>query len=361
MPVAGFGSSGSNPIQKADSCQSKRRYCRLALELAEVPHFSSNALSDTALTWTMQDSCRGLLAATLLFAPCIALNSTARTGFPDPAVARVELHTNRATPYDLELSGDLAGLPSETIRYVTRDQLLALPQETYTVTGDPNFAGPTRISGVALVELIRFLSGAPDSDLIVAMSDDQYHAHYLHAYMEAHHPLLVLTIDGKPPANWPKDAEGHGSGMGPYMISHPGFTPGFKVLSHDDEAQIPWGVVRVEFRNEKSVLGSIAPHGPHAVDPAVQSGYLIAQQNCFRCHNMGANRGQKAGHPWMVLSVWATASPEYFAAYVRDPRSKNPHAQMPGNPEYDDATLHALADYFRTFSSGNTGQKDHKP
>jgi mono/diheme cytochrome c family protein len=193
------------------------------------------------------------------------------------------------------------------------------------------------------------------------MSDDQYHAHYPRAYMQAHHPLLVLTVNGKPPANWPKDAEGHGTGMGPYMISHPGFKPSFKVLSHDDEAQIPWGVVRIEFRNEKSVLGSIAPHGPHAADPAVQSGYLIAQQSCFRCHNMGANGGQKAGHPWMVLSVWAAASPEFFAAYVRDPQSKNPHAQMPGNPEYDDATLHALADYFRAFSSGNAEQKDYKP
>ena len=309
----------------------------------------------------MPSLCRSLLAATLFLAPCIAPNSTAHTGFTNSPAAHVAFHVNRSSPSDLELGGNLAGLPPETTRYVTRDQLLALPQETYTVTGDPNFAGPTQISGVALEELFHYLGAAPDSDLIVAMSDDQYHAHYPRAYMEAHHPLLVLTIDGKAPAGWPKDAEGHGSGMGPYMISHPNFTPSFRVLSHDDEAQIPWGVVRVEFRNEKAVFGSIAPRGPHADDPAVQSGYRIAQQNCLRCHNMGPNGGQKAGRPWMVLSAWATASPDYFNAYVRDPRSKNTHAQMPGNPGYDDATLHALADYFRTFSSGVAEEKEYKP
>jgi cytochrome c1 len=36
---------------------------------------------------------------------------------------------------------------------------------------------------------------------------------------------------------------------------------------------------------------------------------------------------------------------------VRNPQSKNPHAQMPGNPRYDDATLQALTAYFRTFTS----------
>jgi mono/diheme cytochrome c family protein len=305
--------------------------------------------------------CRRLLAATLFFAPCIAPNSTAHTGSTNSPTASVPLHVERSEPYDLEVGGNLTGLPVGTTRYVTRDQLLALPQQTYTVSGDPNFAGPTQISGVALEELLRYLGATPNSDLIVAMSDDHYHAHYPRAYMEAHHPLLVLTIDGKPPSNWPKDAEGHGSGMGPYIISHPNFRSSFRVLAHDDEAQIPWGVVRIEFRSERAVFGSIAPQGPHAADPAVQAGYRIAQQNCLRCHNMGPNGGQKAGHPWMMLSAWAAASPDFFAAYIRDPRRKNPNALMPGNPGYDDATLHALADYFRTFSSGSADQKEYKP
>jgi hypothetical protein len=60
--------------------------------------------------------------------------------------------------------------------------------------------------------------------------------------------------------------------------------------------------------------------------------------------------GELAGHPWLVLSAWAANSPEYFAAYVRDPKTKNPRSEMPGNPGYDDATIGALRAYFQTFS-----------
>jgi mono/diheme cytochrome c family protein len=166
-----------------------------------------------------------------------------------------------------------------------------------------------------------------------------------------HHPFLGLKVNGQLPEGWPQAGEGHGQKMGPYMISHRAFTPGFRILAHQDEAQIPWGVVRLEFNSEKMVFGAIAPPGPRANEPAVQDGYRIAQQNCFRCHDMGGEGGQKAHHPWLVLSAWATASPEYFAAYVRNPRSRNPHAQMYPNPTYDGATLHALTAYFQTFSS----------
>jgi mono/diheme cytochrome c family protein len=256
----------------------------------------------------------------------------------------------RSSSADLEVGGELAGLPPGTNRYITRDTLLALPQVTYTVADDTNFTGPTQLSGVLLEELTRHLAAAPQSNLVVAVCDDLYRANYPSAYIAAHHPLLVLKINGQPPSGWPKDAEGHGLDMGPYMISHPKFMPSFRILAHSDEPQIPWGVVRLEFRNEKIVFGAIAPRGPHAGEPAVQAGYRIAQQNCFRCHNMGAEGGQKAAHPWLVLSAWAIASSEYFAAYVRNPQAKNPHAQMPGNPGYDDATVAALRSYFQTFS-----------
>jgi len=89
----------------------------------------------------------------------------------------------------------------------------------------------------------------------------------------------------------------------------------------------------------------------------VKAGYRIAQQNCFRCHNMGREGGQKSGVPWMVLSARAAASPENFAAYVRDPQSRNSHAEMPGNPGYDAATIGAVIAYFRTFSSHSPERK----
>jgi mono/diheme cytochrome c family protein len=226
--------------------------------------------------------------------------------------------------------------------------LLALPQTTYTATDDPDFAGPTEISGVTLEELAKVLAAAPASDMVVAICDDKYRGNYPRAYVMAHHPLLVLRVNGQLPPGWPKDPETHSS-MGPYMISHGKFTPSFKILSHTDEMQIPWGVVRVEFHDEKAVLGAIAPRGPRAQDAAVQAGYRIAEQNCFRCHNQGGEGGEKAGRPWLVLGSWASADPEQFEGYVRDPKKLNAHAEMPGNPSYDDATLRALRNYFATF------------
>jgi mono/diheme cytochrome c family protein len=261
-----------------------------------------------------------------------------------------ELHQKKQNPFDLEVSGALAGMPPESTRYVTREELLALPQVSFTVSGDTNFTFPTKIRGVQLEELARAFGASPASDMVVAICDDKYRANYPQSYMLAHHPVLVLEVNGKPPAGWPKDSEEHKFNMGPYMISNPKFQPSYKVLSHSDEAQIPWGVVRIEFREEKLVFGAIDPRGPHSQDHEVKDGFRIAQQNCFRCHNSGHEGGQKSGLSWEVLAAFAEASPQNFADYVRAPRSKNPQAQMPGNPQYDDETLAALAAYFRTFS-----------
>ncbi len=260
------------------------------------------------------------------------------------------LHEKRQLPSDLEVGGALAGLPPETARYVTREELLAMPQTSFTVTDDTNFTGPTRIRGVKLEDLSRALGATSASDMVIAICDDGYLANYPRAYLEAHHPVLALEVNGKPPAGWPKAAEDRTSDMGPYMISNPKFTPSFKILSHADEAQIPWGVVRLEFRDERKVFGAIAPRGPHAQDREVQNGLRIAEQNCLRCHNAGRVGGKKSGRPWEFLGALAASSPKDFAATIRAPQTRNPQAQMPGNPDYDDATLAALIAYFRTFS-----------
>jgi mono/diheme cytochrome c family protein len=258
------------------------------------------------------------------------------------------LHAQRSAATDLEVGGDLAGLPAGSTRYITRGDLLALPNVSYRVSDDPNFGRPTRVKGVLLERLPGFLGAADTANLVVAICNDKYRTNYSIAYMARHHPLLVLEINGQPPAGWPKDASGGGFDMGPYLISHAQFVPGFRILAHSDEAQIPWGVVRLEFRNPASVFGAIAP--PRAAsDPIIDAGYRIAQQNCFRCHNLGAEGGQKSGVPWEALAQVATASSEWFSDYVRDPRAKNPRTQMPGNPDYDHPTLHALVSYFRTF------------
>lgn len=265
------------------------------------------------------------------------------------APVRIPSQTERHSPTDLEVGGELAGYPPGTTRYISRDALLALPQVTFTAEDDAKFKAPTQVGGVPIENLVGDLAAAPNSDMVVAIASDGYRSNFTHSYLAAHHPLLVLEINGKAsPVDWPKDAD-EGVDLGPYTVSYFKFTPSFKIFAHADEPQIPWGVVRLEFHSEKEVFGAIEPRGSHASEPAVQAGYRIAQQNCFRCHNMGKQGGQKSERPWLVLSAWATASPEFFAAYVRDPKTKNPHSAMPGNPNYDDSTITALEAYFRTF------------
>ena len=285
-----------------------------------------------------------------------ALNSHRTNAQTTGAVAAAQkplyarLAWRRASPSDLELDGDIPGATREQgKRYITREQLLALPQATYTVTNDANFNGPTEISGVALDELVHALAANSESDIAVAICSDGYATHYDHSYITAHHPVLVLKIDGKDPADWPKFRE-NGAYMGPYLISSPDFKPSFKILSHDDEPQIPWGVVQLKIQSEAAVFDAIRPRSPSSNSPEVQDGYRIAQQNCFRCHNSGDAGGTKAQRSWTVLSTWATASPEYFAAYIHDPKSKNPKSQMQAFPNYDAATLNALTKYFQSFS-----------
>jgi mono/diheme cytochrome c family protein len=302
----------------------------------------------------MRRLCFGSLAAVgVLLTGGMALDYARQAGataMPENrSIPFAKLRTARQSPLDLEIGGELAGLQPGETRYVTREDLLTFPQVTYAVTDDSNFTGPTKIAGVPLEEFTRSLGTAPQSDMLVAICDDKYRAYYPRDYVAAHHPLLVLTINGKPPSGWPKSPEGKGYYMGPYMISNPKFTPTFKIFSHADEPQVPWGVLRIELRDQNAVFDTIQPRGRQAATPMVKAGYRIAQQNCFRCHNMGREGGQKSGTPWLVLSAWATASPEYFAAYVRDPLAKNPNAQMPGNSGYDDVTIGALTAYFRTF------------
>jgi mono/diheme cytochrome c family protein len=264
-------------------------------------------------------------------------------------VSRQILREKRSSGLDLEVGGDLAGLPAGSVRYIAREDLKALPQVTYTVTDDANFGGAVEVRGVELEVLARELAGSGEKALLVAVCGDLYRAHYPQGYVQAHRPVLVMEIDGEGPASWPKSQEGSGSAMGPYLISHPHFAPSFKVLGNQEEAQIPWGVVRLEFRNEEAIFGEIAPRAVNAGEAEVQAGYRIARQNCLRCHGPASYGRLKGQITWSGIAFFADSSPRGFAAYVRNPRSVAQYAQMPGNPAYDDATVEALIAYFRTF------------
>ena len=253
-----------------------------------------------------------------------------------------KLFATRKSPADLEVSGDVAGVPRGETRYLARGDLLAMSQALTVSPDDGNFKTEMEVKAVPLDDLARSL-GAPPDDMIVAICNDGYRGHYPRAYRAAHHPVLVTELNGKA-LEQSQDDEG------PYLIAHVYFKPAFRILAHSDEPQIPWGVIRLDFRNEKTVLSAIAPGGPHGGDPLVQDGYKIARQNCLRCHYNGDEGGLKSRVSWAILSALAANSPEFFAQYVRDPKSKNPKTQMAASPEYDDATMRALVAYFRTFA-----------
>jgi hypothetical protein len=252
------------------------------------------------------------------------------------------VHATRQAPTDLEVGGAIPGAD----QFISYQDLLKLPQVSFMASNDANFPAPARLGGVALDQLRRLLGAG--GDMVVAICKDGYRSNYTTSYLTAHHPVLVVTVNGDSPESWPKSP--HGGDLGPYVIANPSFTPSFKVLSHDDEAQIPFQVVRLDFRKESEVFGPIEPRGTFAPGSPVMDGYLIAKQNCYRCHNMGAEGGHMAPLAWPVLAAMAKSSPDFFAKYVRNPQALNPHSRMAASPEYDDQTIAALRAYFETFA-----------
>src|ERR1700680_476402 len=101
-------------------------------------------------------------ASTLLFLSLLALHARKTAGgaaqSATAAGPALPLKADRRLPSDLEVGGELAGFPAGKRRYVTLNSLLALPQTTYTVADDTNFAGSTRISGGPLGALARLLA-----------------------------------------------------------------------------------------------------------------------------------------------------------------------------------------------------------
>lgn len=256
---------------------------------------------------------------------------------------RLVLQTKRHASSDLEVGGS----PQGETRFVSYTSLLSLPQESYSVTGDANFGTTVQISGVSLENLPGWLGAQNGATMVIAICDDKYAAHYPASYVHAHHPLLVLKVNGREPDHWPLGVDR--LPMGPYMVSHPSFKPSFRVLSHDDEAQVPWGVVRLDLRREQTVYAPIEPQGAAAKDPVVQQGYAIARQNCFRCHSRSGEGGQKSKLLWRDLAQEAVTNPTQFDAYVRNPKNISSPSQMVASPQYDDATLSALRRYFASF------------
>src|SRR5882724_8161642 len=91
---------------------------------------------------------------------------------------RLLLQEHRQSELDLEVGGELAGMRAGSIRYVSRAELLRLPQVSYTVSDDANFKQPVQIGGVLLEELGKAVGASHAADLVVAICTDQFRANY---------------------------------------------------------------------------------------------------------------------------------------------------------------------------------------
>ena len=225
--------------------------------------------------------------------------------------------------------------------------LRSLPLIQTAVLGDTNFAsaGRVRVTGVSLDVLAKALDVPEQDSFADAMCSDRYDGHYSAAYRAAHQPILSFLINGESAAAWAKRTGQYDPS--PFFITHAHFVSAYRVLSHEDEMQVPSNVIALRW-SDPAVLNAIAPPRALRGDVAVQAGLLIAEQNCLRCHYLGNLGGTKSGRDWATLSTWAHEQPAYFERYVHNPRAVDAHAQMPPNLRYDAATLAALTAYFRS-------------
>lgn len=276
---------------------------------------------------------------------CGALLAAALDG---AAPRQIPLAAQRSSPQDLEISGALPGFSPGASRFVRYADLSSLPQVRFTVRDDSNFPDPVQLSGVPLDGLLRALGISGGKQLIAAICSDGYEAHYPAEYRAVHHPVLVLRIAGQEPAHWPPAPDGER--YGPYLISHPSFSPS-RPSARDDEAQIPYAVIRLQFFDEDTTLRSLRPPGVNAPSSAAMQGYRIAIQNCLRCHRSAMIGGTKSPYGWQQIALIAKGNPTGFGKWVVRPSSVNPEALMPPNPQYGPATIAALTAYFRSFAT----------
>ena len=281
----------------------------------------------------------------MLFAGLALMGAGAGSALSPAGPQTIRLETQRSSPQDLEITGDVPGVPAGQSRFLRYSELAALKQVAVTVKDDANFDQPVALAGVPLDELMQALGfSGTTRQLIAAVCTDGYEGHYTAEYRAAHHPFLVLTINSKPSGQWPRASSGEI--YGPYIVSHPFFKSTFKILGQPEEPQIPFAVNQLRFYDEAAILSSLKPAS--SAGPVAIEGYRIVLQNCLRCHRAADIGGSKSPFQWPQLAMIANGNASAFGKYMVQPNRVNPEATMPPNPAFDAATVAAVTAYFQS-------------
>ncbi len=261
---------------------------------------------------------------------------------PRLGASGLELHAERSSPFDLALTGRLAGVPAGQTRYATWSALRALPTSLVSVEGE-FVPGPQELTVVFLADLLKALPTAAGADTVLTTCADGYASVFTLDFIAKFRPFLVLEIAGKGPTEWPP--KGLDFNPGPYVVTVSSrLAPAF-ARYRDAEHKKPWGVTTIEIASYAERFGALYAGAWASLAPAAREGREIWVNSCASCHQgpAGAFGGTKSGRPFPVIAAYAGADRAFFNKYVRDPQSLVPCAKMEAHPGYTDAELSGLA------------------
>lgn len=253
----------------------------------------------------------------------------------------LDLQGERGSPYDLALTGRIAGLAAGGIGYARWADLRALPTTQLTVEGE-FIKGSQVLTVVFLSDLWKALPVTEGADTILAACGDGYASVYTSDFISEYRPFLVLEINGNGPASWPPP--GLNFNPGPYVITVSAALVPSVAHFLDVEHKKPWAVTTIEIGNFAAKYRGVYTGRWASLSADATAGRQIWINSCGCCHAgpAGTFGGTKAGRPFAVIAAYAGADPAFFRKYVRNPKSLVASAKMEPHPHYTDAELAQL-------------------
>jgi len=259
----------------------------------------------------------------------------------------LDLHAERGSPFDLAVTGRLAGLAKGQVSYASWSDLRALPTSRLTLEGE-FIKGPQVLTVVFLSDLLAALPLGQGADSVLATCGDGYAGIYSSPFIATYRPFLVLEINGKGPADWPPP--GLEFNPAPYVISVSAQAAPGAATFLDVEHKKPWSVTSIEVANFADRFGGIYSGKFASIGPGARAGREIWINSCASCHAgpNGTFGGTKADRPFQVIAAYAVFDRRFFVKYVRDPKSLVPSAHMEAHPHYTDAQMSDLIEFIST-------------